>query len=104
MKDLTKGNVLKTIAAFSLPLIAGNLFQLLYNFTDSLIVGNILGVNELAGVGATGSLNFLTAFWLAPAFGYAGIVFCEPIAWVLCMLLLLINFYRDSRVKALAAR
>lgn len=59
MKDLTKGNVLKTLIAFSLPIIGGNLFQLLYNFTDSLIVGNILGVNELAGVGATGSLNFL---------------------------------------------
>ena len=58
MKDLTKGNVLKTLISFSLPIIGGNLFQLLYNFSDSLIVGNILGVNELAGVGATGSLNF----------------------------------------------
>ena len=70
--------------------------------------------NTLQGIGnkttplASGILElgikFLTAFWLAPAFGYVGIVFCEPIAWVLCMLLLLINFYRDSRVKALAAR
>lgn len=59
MKDLTKGSVLKSLLSFAIPLIAGNLFQLLYNFTDSLIVGNILGVNELAGVGATGSLNFL---------------------------------------------
>lgn len=58
MKDLTKGNVFKTLISFSLPIIGGNLFQLLYNFSDSLIVGNILGVNELAGVGATGSLNF----------------------------------------------
>lgn len=47
-------------------------------------------------------VKFITAFWLAPAFGYIGIVSCEPIAWVLCMLLLLISFYRDSRVKALS--
>lgn len=59
MNDLTKGNVLKTLIQFSLPIIGGNLFQLLYSFTDALIVGNILGVGELAGIGATGSLSFL---------------------------------------------
>lgn len=58
MKDLTEGKVLKTILLFSIPLVIGNVFQLLYSFIDSLIVGNILGVKELAGVGATGSLNF----------------------------------------------
>lgn len=67
--------------------------------------------NTLQGIGnkttplISGILELLvkivTAFWLAPAFGYIGIVLCEPIAWVLCMLLLLIAFYRDPRVKAL---
>lgn len=65
MKDLTKGSVLKNILLFAAPLAIGNIFQLLYGFADSLIVGNLLGVNELAGVGAVGSLNFFVV-------GFAG--------------------------------
>lgn len=59
MRDLTQGNPLKLILRFTLPLFIGNLFQQLYNFTDVLIVGQTLGVNALAAVGSTGSLNFL---------------------------------------------
>ena len=59
MRDLTKGNPIKLILIFTLPLFIGNLFQQLYNFSDVLIVGQTLGVNALAAVGSTGSLNFL---------------------------------------------
>ena len=59
MKDLTKGSILKTILFFSIPILIGNLFQQLYNLVDTVIVGNILGVSQLAAVGATGSLSFL---------------------------------------------
>lgn len=58
-KDLTEGNPLKLIITFALPLFLGNLLQQLYNFIDTMIVGHFLGVDALAGVGATGSINFL---------------------------------------------
>jgi len=58
-KDLTSGNPLKLIISFAMPLFLGNLLQQLYNFIDTMIVGHFLGVDALAGVGATGCINFL---------------------------------------------
>ena len=58
-KDMTKGNPMKLIVGFALPLLCGFLFQQFYNLVDTVIVGRFLGVDELAGVGATGSVNFL---------------------------------------------
>lgn len=58
-KNLTEGNPLKLILLFSLPLLAGNLFQQAYNLVDAAIVGRYLGTMALAGVGASGSVNFL---------------------------------------------
>ncbi|MGL5491089.1 MAG: MATE family efflux transporter, partial [Enterococcus faecalis] len=51
MKDLTKGNILTGLIAFTLPLLLGNFFQVLYNTADTLIVGQTLGKNALASVG-----------------------------------------------------
>jgi putative MATE family efflux protein len=59
MQDMTTGSPLKHIVLFTIPLIIGNLFQQLYNISDTLVVGQTLGVNSLAAVGATGSLAFL---------------------------------------------
>ena len=59
VKDLTEGDPAKLIFFFTLPLIAGNIFQQLYGFVDTLIVGRFLGVNALAAVGCTGALMFL---------------------------------------------
>ena len=58
-KDLTSGSPVKLILGFAVPLLAGMLFQQLYNLVDTMIVGRFLGVEALAGVGATGSINFL---------------------------------------------
>ncbi len=58
-KNLTDGEPAKLILFFTLPLIAGNIFQQLYAFVDTLIVGRFLGVEALAAVGCTGSLMFL---------------------------------------------
>jgi len=58
-RNLTEGSPFKLIVAFAIPMILGNLFQQLYNFVDTMIVGHFLGVDALAGVGATGSINFL---------------------------------------------
>ena len=57
MKDLTKGNPLKLIIWFALPIALGNLFQQFYNMADTRIVGSYLGENSLAAVGSTNSLN-----------------------------------------------
>ena len=58
-KDLTSGMPLKVIAMFTLPLVLGNLFQQFYSLADTIIVGRFVGVNALAAVGATGSVNYL---------------------------------------------
>ena len=58
-KTLTKGKPFLLILEFSLPLIAGNIFQQLYSMADTLIVGRTISVNALAAVGCTGSITFL---------------------------------------------
>ena len=58
-KDMTNGSPMKLIVGFAFPLLFGFLFQQFYNLVDTLIVGRFLGVDDLAGVGATGSINFL---------------------------------------------
>ena len=52
MTDLTEGNELKTILYFSVPIFLGNIFEQLYNVTDAAIVGNFIGTEGLAAVGA----------------------------------------------------
>lgn len=42
-KDLTKGPILKTLLLFALPMMLGNLLQQIYNITDTIIVGRVLG-------------------------------------------------------------
>ena len=58
-RDMTQGSPMKLILGFSVPLLFGFLFQQFYSVVDTVIVGRFLGVNALAGVGSTGSVNFL---------------------------------------------
>lgn len=58
-KDLTTGSPMKLVIRFAFPLLLGMLLQQLYNVIDTIIVGQKLGVQALAGVGSTGSLNFM---------------------------------------------
>jgi putative MATE family efflux protein len=58
-KNLTLGNPLSMILVFSVPLIIGNLFQQFYSMADTYIVGSTIGMNALAAVGCTASINFL---------------------------------------------
>jgi len=59
VKDLTVGSPFKLIMGFMIPLLCGLLFQQIYNMVDTFIVGRVMGVEALAGVGSTGSINFL---------------------------------------------
>ena len=49
-KDMTIGNPIRLIMAFSLPVIAGNLLQQVYSIVDSLIVGQQDGVAALSAI------------------------------------------------------
>ncbi len=50
----------RSLFFFALPMIIGNLFQQFYNMADSIIVGNLVGEDALAAVGA--SYSFTTVF------------------------------------------
>ena len=67
-KDMSVGSPLVALILFSLPIILGNLFQQFYNLMDIAIVGNKLGDDALAAVGATAALYGL---FLSLAFGAA---------------------------------
>ena len=54
--DLLKGNILKSLIIFAIPLFISNLFQQLYNTVDIMIVGNFLGDTSLAAIGASSAV------------------------------------------------
>ena len=53
MKDLTNGRPVKLIVLFALPIFLGNIFQQMYSLADIIIIGQNLGNNSIAAVGAT---------------------------------------------------
>ena len=59
VRDLTVVSPMKLVLSFMLPLLFGLLFQQFYSMVDTVVVGKFLGVDALAGVGSTGSVNFL---------------------------------------------
>ena len=59
MKDLTSGKEGKLILRFALPMLLGNVFHQLYNIVDSVIVGNYIGKEALAAVGASFPVIFV---------------------------------------------
>ncbi len=74
--DMTQGRPLPILVRFALPLILGSLFQQLYAFVDTAIVGRCISAQALTAVGVTGSLNFLVlGFTMGSAMG-----FCIPIS------------------------
>lgn len=75
--DMTQGVIWKQILMFALPLIAGNLFQQLYNTVDSIVVGNFVGKEALAAVGSVGPiLNSMIGFFVGLSTG-AGVVISQ---------------------------
>ena len=57
--DMTHGPLAGKLIVFSLPLIAANILQLLFNAADVIVVGRFAGSNSLAAVGSTTSVIFL---------------------------------------------
>ena len=69
-RDLTRGQVMRSMLLFALPMVLGNLLQQCYNIADTLIVGRFLGKNALAAVGSSFTLmTFLTSILLGLCMG-----------------------------------
>jgi len=62
MRLMTEGNISKNLLRFILPMILGNIFQQLYNITDSIIVGRFVGKNALAAVGTAYPIMSIALF------------------------------------------
>ena len=71
MMDMTTGDPVKHILLFALPALIGNVFQQVYNLSDSVIVGRFVGPDALAAVGSSSSLVFLF-FALCTGIGNGG--------------------------------
>lgn len=74
-QDLTNDSITNSMLLFACPMILGNFLQQLYNIVDTFIVGQFLGANALAAVGASFALmTFLTSILLGLCMG-SGVVF-----------------------------
>lgn len=68
--DMTKGDPVKVIITFTIPMLIGNVAQQLYNTADSIIVGRFVGDNALAAVGSAGPiLNLMLVLFMGIATG-----------------------------------
>ena len=73
--DLTHGPIARLLIAYSIPLLLGNLLQQLYTMADSIIVGNWVGKEALAAVGATATIvQTLVGFFVGIGVGVSVVV------------------------------
>ena len=76
-RDMTSGSIIRQIILFALPLMLGNIFQMMYNTVDSIVVGNFVGKEALAAVGSTTMIvNMLVFFFNGFSVG-AGVVIAQ---------------------------
>ena len=71
---MTSGSIVKQVILFSLPLMLGNIFQMLYNTVDSIVVGNFVGKEALAAVGSTSMITNMIVFFFNGFSVGAGVV------------------------------
>lgn len=62
MRDMTSGNIPRQMLSFTLPILLSNLFQQLYNVTDTVLVGKYIGKQALAAVGSAGAVMNILLF------------------------------------------
>ena len=73
-KDMTEGAIPSLLVGFTIPLVLGNLFQLLYNAVDSMIVGKFVGETALAAVGTSSPLMTLAILFISGMCMGAGVL------------------------------
>ena len=75
--DMTQGNITKHLITFALPLLAGNIFQQMYNMVDTWVVGRYVSNEAYAAVGTVGPVvNMLIGFFMGLSSG-AGVVISQ---------------------------
>lgn len=75
--DMTSGNITRHIITFALPLLAGNIFQQMYNMVDTWVVGKFVSNEAYAAVGTVGPIiNMLIGFFMGLSSG-AGVVISQ---------------------------
>ena len=74
VRDMTDGSIIKQITLFALPLMLGNVFQMLYNTVDSIVVGNFVGKQALAAVGSTTMIVNMMVFFFNGFSTGAGVI------------------------------
>lgn len=62
-RDMTTGNPVKLIFAFAVPIMMSSIVQQFYQITDTMIVGQFVGVNALAAVGSCGGIITMVLGW-----------------------------------------
>ena len=81
--DLTHGSIFRGLLRFSLPLMAGNLLQQLYNLVDTFVVGRYCGEIALAAVGSAFSVMILlTSIVTGLCMGSGAAVSMQYAAWL----------------------
>ena len=84
---MTEGSIARQVILFALPLMLGNVFQMLYNTVDSIVVGNFVGTQALAAVGSTTMIINMMVFFFNGFSTGAGVVIA--------------NFFGARNLKAL---
>ncbi|MBQ6407903.1 MAG: oligosaccharide flippase family protein, partial [Butyrivibrio sp.] len=73
--DMTQGSIRKELILFAIPLLAGNVFQQLYNTIDSIIVGREVGASALGAVTSVApAVNTLVGFFMGFSTGASVII------------------------------
>ncbi len=73
--NMTEGSILSCLLAFFLPILIGNIFQQMYNVVDTAVIGNVLGDNALAAIGAVSPIyNLVIGFANGITNGFAVII------------------------------
>ncbi len=73
-RDMTRGPIFRLLVLFALPLMLGNVFQMLYNTVDSVIVGNFVSKQALAAIGSTTMITNMMVFFFNGFSVGAGVV------------------------------
>lgn len=76
-KDLTTGNITPQLIRFTIPLVLGNIFQLMYNAIDSIIVGRFVGSKALAAILVLGFSLQIEALPFSYLAGWIGMLLTE---------------------------
>lgn len=74
---MTTGSVFRHLVLFSLPLLAGNLFQQLYNTVDTWVVGNYVSNEAFSAVGTVGPISFMLVGGFSGFASGAGVVISQ---------------------------